>query len=338
MKKPRLVVLNGSCLDTIEDHREWAEKQNIEFIAESGNRVRDIEEIIAALEGAQAAVGPFGGNLPARFFERVPTLRTLALASSGYDFVEDPAAATRAGVVISYAPVPEGAEVVADFAWGLLLAIVRRIPEHVQKLQQGNHERGMAPTVYGKTLGILGLGNIGKAVARRAAGFAIQVIACETRPDLEFVERNRVELVDLDELLRRSDFLSIHLRLNEETRGVIGERELSLMKPGAYLINTARDALVNESALLNALDRGVLAGAATDEIPRNEKERLLRHPKYLCTPHLGNRAVEGVFAVTRCALQSAVDVLQGRRPPYVLNPEVYERGLRNSPGSEVAAR
>lgn len=337
MKKPRLVVLNGTCLDTIEDHRRWAATQAVEFIADPTSRVKDIDGAVDALQDAQAVVGPFACSIDPEFFERVPALQVLALASSGYDMVKDPDAATRCGVVLCAAMVPEGAEVVADYTWGLLLALVRRIPHHFRVLQEGGAERGLSPSVYGKTLGILGLGNIGKAVARRATGFDMRVIACDIRPDMEFVGKNGIEIVGLDRLLRESDFLSIHLRLNDETRNYIGVQELAAMKPTAYLINSARDEIVDETALLAALNAGTLAGAATDEAPRVERE-LLYHPNYLCTPHLGNRAFEGVFAVTRCAIQSAIDVLEGRHPPYVLNPEVYESGLRRWTGTKVAAR
>ncbi|MCA9448563.1 MAG: hypothetical protein KC931_15680 [Candidatus Omnitrophica bacterium] len=324
MSKPRIRVINGTCLDVAEELRDWVECQGFEFVANREIDPFNLEEIIPGSEGFDGIIGPFYTPVIPRYFDSLSDLKVLSLASSGYDGVVDPSAATKAGVVVVSSPAPEGAEVVADMTWGLLLAIVRRIPQQYELAQRGQYERKIPPTVYGKTLGILGLGNIGRAVARRAAGFEMKVIACDTQPKMDFVREQRIELVSFEELLSRSDFLSIHLRLNPDTRGIIGEEELRLMKPTAYLINTARDELVKEGALADALEQKVIAGAATDDAPRVEIERLLHNPNHICTPHLGNRAIEGVRAVSRFAIQNAIDVLQGRRPDHVLNPEVYD--------------
>jgi phosphoglycerate dehydrogenase-like enzyme len=334
MSKPKLLVLNRTCLDVIEEFRDWVESEGLE-LHKNTNVAKDVlENLIPLSQEADGVVGPMYCPITPDFFERLPRLKVLSLASSGYDGITDPEAATRRGVVLTSAPVAEGAEVVADMAWGLMLSIARRIPQHHHNLRQGIHTRALTGTVYEKTLGILGLGNIGKRVIQRATGFRMKVLAHDVRPDHDFARKHGVELVGFEELLARSDFISIHLRLNTETRGIVGARELSRMKPGAYLINTARDALVDETALADALEQGLLSGAATDEAPRQEAERLLANPNYICTPHIGNRAIEGVRAVTRCALRNAMDVLQGKRPEYVLNPKVYENGLHSLAGRE----
>ncbi len=324
MARPRLRVINGTCLEVAEEFQGWVESQGIELVANREVNPYNVEEVIEGCGDFDGIIGPFYCLITSNFFEALPRLKVLSLASSGYDAIEDPMAASRAGVVITWAPVREGAEVVADMTWGLLLATVRRIPQHYQLLQEGHYGRSISPSVYDKTLGILGLGNIGKAVARRAIGFDMEVIACDTNPDMEFIRHHKVQLVSFEDLLSRSDFLSVHLRLTRETQNIIGKEELSLMKPAAYLVNTARVELVNETHLLEALEQGVIAGAAIDEVPRIETDRLLNHPNCICTPHLGNRAIEGIRAVTRGALENAIEVLHGNRPTHVLNPEVYD--------------
>src|SRR6185503_8414027 len=132
------------------------------------------------------------------------------------------------------------AEVVADMAWGLMLGVARQIPFHHIEVSRGANTRGMGSSIFGKTLGVVGLGNIGKAVARRAKGFDVRVIATEPYPEEKFVRENNVTLMSLDQLLAESDFVSLHMRLDEKTRNLIGTSQLARMKRTAILINTAR--------------------------------------------------------------------------------------------------
>ena len=157
----------------------------------------------------------------------------------------------------------------------------------------------------------------------------MRVLATEPAPDKVFVARHRIELVALDELLRQSDFVSLHVRLDSQTRNMIGARELELMKPTAFLVNAARLELVDQEALIEAVLSHRIAGAALDDPPSRPDSPLLGLPNVVFTPHLGNRAIEGVHAVFRCALDNALAVLMGRRPEYVVNPEVYDKPLRS---------
>jgi phosphoglycerate dehydrogenase-like enzyme len=261
-------------------------------------------------------------HLPlAEHMERHKRLQVLSIAASGYDWL-DVEAATRCGIVVTYAPVREGTEVVADLTWGLMLSVARQIPHHDRQVRTGQYERGMGISVWGKTLGILGLGRIGQAVARRVRGFDMRILACEVQPDMAFVREHNIELVPLDELLQRSDFVSLHLRLEDGTRDIIRARELRLMKPSAFLINTARAKLVDENALISAVENGAIAGAGLDDPPTRLDCPLTKLPNVVYTPHLGNRAIEGVHAVFRCAIDNALAALNGRRPEFVVNPEV----------------
>lgn len=325
--KPRLLVLNGTCLDVAQAHPEVLRSDEIDIVADASFRNLTSDRLDSALAGAHGLVLPASVTLSAQHMKSVKTLQVLSIAASGYEWL-DISAATRCGIAVTNAPVQEGAEVVADLAFGLLLAVARQIPHHDHALKSGGNERGMGACVWGKTLGIVGLGNIGKAVARRARGFDMRVLAATPRPDTEFIRAYSIDPVLLEELLRQSDFVSLHARLNPQTRGMIGKRELGWMKPTAYLINTARQPLVDEEALTEAILSRRIAGAALDDPPQQKDSPLLKLPNFVCTPHLGNRALEGCLAVFQCALENARAVFQGKRPRHLLNPEVYEGPLR----------
>lgn len=330
-ERPRLLVLNNSSLDMIEIHRDWLKSQGVEVIADPSFLRLENEHLDRLLAGVHAVVGPSTAlRVLPRHMESTPTLQVISLASSGYEWA-DIEAATHHGIVVTHAPAGEGAEAVADHTWGMLLAVVRQIPHHHQLLQAGQAQRGMGSLVWGKTLGIVGLGNIGKAVARRARGFDMKILAAEILPDFDFIREHDIELIALDELLQRSDFVSLHVRLNPDTAGMIGARELGLMKPSAFLINTARQKLVNEAALVEALLQQRIAGAAIDDPPGQKDSPLLKLPNFVCTPHIGNRAIEGVEAVCRCAYENALAVLKGRWPQFILNRQVYEEGHLRAP-------
>jgi D-3-phosphoglycerate dehydrogenase len=210
----------------------------------------------------------------------------------------------------------------------MMFAVARQIPFHHQRLCQGDATRGMGTSLFGKTLGIVGMGAIGRELALRARGLKMSVIASDPQPDRKFAADQSIELLPLDELLRRADFVSLHVRLSDDTHEMIGATELSLMKPTAYLVNTARQELVNEEALVDAILRGRIAGAGLDDPPGPTGRKLLGLPNVVFTPHLGNRAIEGVHGVFRTALEGAIAVIRGERPRFLLNPAVYDRGVR----------
>jgi len=322
----RFLIGNPTCLSLLDRHREWLESLGVEAVthlATDGPSSGPLEVT------CDAVIGPANWTLSLDD-ERQPEahrLRVISLASSGHEWV-DLQSATRRGIVVTYAPIACLGEVVADLTLGLLLAVARRIPEHHFRLQRGDATRGMGALVWGRVLGIVGLGNIGKKVAQRARGFEMRVLAVDTCPDREFCERYGVNVVGLDTLLEQSDFVSLHLRLDATTRGFIGARELGLMKRTAYLINTARAELVDENALADAVLAGRIAGAALDDAPRGADRRLLHLPNVVFTPHIGNRVLESADAVCRQAYTNALDILQGRmcESRYVLNPEILGGG------------
>jgi len=361
-RKTRFLILNSTCQDVVDDYRSEMETRGIELVADPAFRWLRADALDSVLRGAHAIVLPAVVPLTRLHMEKTPTLQVLSIASSGFESV-DLEAATACGIVVTNAPVQEGAEVVADLTWGLLLSVARQIPYHHQLLVGGRYVRGMGTGVSRKTLGIVGLGNIGKAVARRAKGFDMRLLTTNVRsyvktygsnrkqtadqaseiitphPSADFISKHNMELVSFAELLRQSDFISLHARLNNQTKGLIGARELSLMKPSAFLVNTARKTLVDEAALTEALLNHQIAGAAVDDPPEIKGSPLLNLPNFVCAPHLGNRAIEGVRAVCKCALENALAVVEGRRPTFIVNAKVYEGLIRAPrPGEEERLR
>lgn len=326
---PVLLVLNPTCLDVVESQRAWIESHGVELLADQANRALTVEQISEALRRCDGVILPSAvRNLPtAEQMAAAPRLRVCGIAASGFDWL-DVEAATRNGIVVTYAPGGEGAEVVADMAWGLMLAAARQIVHHHNLLSRGDATRGMGAGVSRKTLGIVGLGAIGKEVAWRARGFGMRLLASDPYADPSFVADNKVELTSLARLLEESDFVSLHVRLTEQTRGMIGAGELARMKPTAFVINAARKELIDEPALVSAILERRIAGAGLDDPPGPEGSALFGHPSVVFTPHLGNRAIDGVVAVFRSAVESAVAVLRGQRPKFVVNPDAYDQPLR----------
>ena len=251
-------------------------------------------------------------------------LKIISRWGVGYDAIDVPAA-TRIGIVVAYTPGLLD-ETVADFAFALLLALARRVHIGHLDMTAGVWRGVWGNDVFGKTLGILGCGRIGRAVARRATGFNMRLIAYDVQPNPE-ARQLGVKFVSLDELLAESDFLSLHAALTAQNRGFIGEAQLSKMKRTAYLINTARGALVDENALAQALREGWIAGAALDAFavePLPAEHILRKAPNVLLTPHLASFARETGERVSMAAAQAIVDLMNGRRPKLVIDVEVFK--------------
>ncbi|HYE32884.1 MAG TPA: phosphoglycerate dehydrogenase [Methylomirabilota bacterium] len=255
---------------------------------------------------------------------RSPALQNLKIISRwgvGYDSIHIPTA-TEQGVVVAFTPGMLN-ETVADYTFGLLLAISRKIHSAHLAMHQGGWGSQWGHDVHGKTLGIIGCGRIGQAVAKRAAGFDMRVIGYDPTPGIQCPTIN---FVSLEELLRQSHFISLHAALTEENRGLIGEKELRQVRPDAYIINTARGPLIQESALLAALKEGWIAGAALDVFdsePLPKESPLRTAPNLLMSPHNCPFARETAEKVSTAAAEAIVELLHGRKPRWVVNPEVF---------------
>lgn len=256
-------------------------------------------------------------------------LKIIARWGVGYDSIDIPAA-TRNGIVVTYTPGLLD-DAVADYTFALLLSLTRRVHEANAAMDRGEWKHFWGDDVGGKTLGIVGLGRIGKAVARRALGFNMRVLAHTPHPS---PENKEIEFVSLEQLLKESDFVSLHAALTPDNRGMIGEAQLRQMKRTAYFINTARGALTDESALVRALGEGWIAGAALDVFtaePLPEDSPLRFVPNLLLSPHQSSYARGTGERVSLAAAQTILDLMNGREPQNVLNPEVFaSKALRRS--------
>jgi phosphoglycerate dehydrogenase-like enzyme len=256
--------------------------------------------------------------------EAARNLKLISRWGVGYDAIDVPAA-TKNGIVVAFTPGLLN-ETVADCAFALLLSIARRIHLGHQGMSGGRWEPHWGHDVHGKTLGILGCGRIGLAMARRATGFNMRLLGHDLCANPE-AEKLGVKFVSLDELLSESDFVSLHAALTPENRGLLNEARLRKMKPTAYLINTARGALIDEAALAKVLNEEVIAGAALDAFvtePLPAEHPLRSAKNVLLTPHLASFARETGERVSNTAAQAIVDLMEGRKPQFVVNPEVYK--------------
>lgn len=262
---------------------------------------------------------------------RSPKLRIIARAGVGYDAV-DLDAATKSGVAVTITP---GANhhAVADFTMTLLLALARRLLQFDGIVRDGKWERFSPPSVKGATLGIVGFGRIGQSVAQRARGFEMRILAHDPYADADRARELDVELVDLEPLLRESDFVSLHCLVTDETRNLINRDTLALMKPTAYLINTARGELVDEDALSEALRSSRLAGAgldvfAAEPLPKESPLRALngKRSDVIFSPHIAGLDSLSFRLMTQMAAEAVIKVLSGGWPEeYVVNPEANNR-------------
>lgn len=259
-----------------------------------------------------------------------PKLRIVANVAVGFDNIDVPVCTERNVAVTNTPGVLD--ETTADFAWTLLMAVARRLVEGDRMARSGawtrwNLDQLCGTDVWGKTLGIIGLGRIGRAVARRASGFRMRIIYnSTTRAPAEIENELHAEYMSRDAVFEQADFLSLHVPLNAATRGLVGPAELARMKRTAFLINTTRGPVVQETALIDALERGLIAGAALDVF---EREPLipdgLRRDNVVLAPHLGSASVETRTRMALIAVENAIAFFAGKRPPTILNPEALRQ-------------
>lgn len=253
-------------------------------------------------------------------------LKVISNYAVGYDNI-DVAAAKARGIAVGNTPGVL-TETTADLAWALLMALARRVVEAEEYVRAG-HWRTWEPQlllghdVQGATLGIIGLGRIGQALARRARGFGMRALYTELRRKEDAEAELGVGFAELDDLLRQSDFVSIHCNLTPETHHLIGARELLLMGPQSFLINTARGPVVDEAALVRALRSGVIFGAGldvTDQEPIQPDNPLPDMPNVVVTPHMAGRAIESEFNAAENTVANVARLARGERPQWIVPP------------------
>ncbi len=281
------------------------------------SRTRDLrrnEELIDALAHAEAVIA---GAEPytQRVIDALPGLRVIARSGVGFDAI-DLAACDAAGVVVCTTPGVNHHSV-AEHTFALLFGVARGFPMTDRRVREGRWKRVLGPRVMGSTLGIIGLGRIGQAVATRAVGVGMQVLAFEPQPNADFLAKWPVELVSLEDLLARSDYVSIHSPLTPQTRHLINAQTLARMKPGSVLINTARGALVDEAALCDALRSGHLRAAALDVFevePLPLDSPLLKFDNVLLAGHVAGMDNESKRDTFKMCAETLVTLYRGGWP------------------------
>jgi phosphoglycerate dehydrogenase-like enzyme len=279
-------------------------------------------DMLQLLPGNQAVLAS-SEPYTSRVLDAAPGLRVIARVGVGYDAVDVPAA-TAHGVAVTITP-GANQDAVAEHTFALILGVAKRVIKHHLGLKKGEWPRHPTLPLRGRTLGIVGLGRIGKAVAVRGAAFGMPMLAYEPFPDHEFVSQYGIKLVSLDRLLADSDYVTLHVPLSAESKYLIDKRTLALMKPTAYLINTARGGLVCEADLLEALRAGRIAGAGLDvfEIEPPGVNPLFDLDNVMITAHIAGVDLQSLEDMAVSAAEAVVAICKGQWPAeQVVNPEV----------------
>jgi glyoxylate reductase len=323
MPRARVFVtrhLPGGALDYLREHCETAVWQN--------EMPPPYEELKREASFSDGLLTLLTDRIDQPLLSSAPRLRAVSNMATGYDNI-DVAAATRYGVLVTRTPGVL-AETTADFAFALLLAVARRVAEADRYVRAGKWrtwgpEIMLGHDVHGATLGIVGMGDIGAEVAKRARGFDMRIVyhSRTAKPDLD--KQHGMKALALEALLRESDFVTLHAPLTQETRGMIGEAQLRMMKPTAFLINTARGLLIDQPALVRALEEGWIAGAGldvSDPEPIAPDDPLLRLDNLVIAPHIASASIATRSRMAMLAAEQLVQALEEKIPEHVVNQEV----------------
>src|SRR6202795_129524 len=287
------------------------------------------EEVLRRVKDKEGLVCLLTEKVNDELLRVAPKLRIAANVAVGYDNI-DVDTCTKRGVVATNTPGVLD-ETTADFAWTLMMAVARRLAEGEQLARSGNWkgwnlDQLCGADVWGKTLGLIGFGRIGRAVARRASGFQMKVIYNDAvRAALDVEKGFHAEFRDLDAVLAEADFVSVHVPLIPEPRGLFNSPKFYRMKPTAFLINTSRGPVVEEAALVAALEAGKIAGAALD-VYENEPfiHPGLKRANVVLAPHIASASLETRTKMACIAANNVVALFAGQKPPNILNPEVLK--------------
>ena len=287
------------------------------------------EVIVEKVADKEALLCLLTDRIDAALMDAAPRLKVISQCAVGYDNI-DVSAATARGIPVGNTPGVL-TDATADFAFTLLMAAARRVGEAIEYVRQGRWQTWgltllLGQSVYGATLGIVGLGRIGQALARRARGFDMTILYHDAVRQPEAEAELRVEYRSLEDLLRESDFVSLHISLTEETERLIDAQKLALMKPTAILVNTSRGPVVDSEALYEALREGQIGYAAldvTDPEPLPADHKLLTLPNLIVAPHIASATVTSRSLMAERAVRNLIAGLRGERLPYCANPQVY---------------
>lgn len=285
------------------------------------------EEMLAQLPGVHVVIAADELYSP-KVLDSAKDLMLIAREGTGYDKI-DLDDTTDRGIIVTRAPVVHHAT--ANVAMGLIIATVRKIPQCNSGVRKGlwtDRGRWLCPDIMGMTLGLVGFGQVGREVAKRAIGFGMKIMTYDPMDVSDAAKQLGVQVVSLDEVLKNSDVISVHVRHMKETAGMFDAELFSKMKKDSYFINTARGGLVNEKDLLKAVKSGHLAGVGLDvfaEEPTPVDNELLSFDNVVCTPHIAGDTTTTMVTAIEVNVQQIADVLAGKRPEYFLNPQVWEK-------------
>jgi glyoxylate reductase len=286
-------------------------------------------EIIKGATGCTGLVTLLSDPIDAGLMNSLPSLRVIAQCAVGYDNI-DVQNATERNIAVTNTPGIL-TETTADLTWALILATCRRVPEADRYVRNGHWRVAWDPMmllgrdIFGSTLGIIGAGRIGSAVARRACGFSMKILYHSRSRNEEIESDLNASRTDLETLLQESDIISIHVPLTDDTQGMIGIDELRMMKPSAILVNTSRGPVIDEYALTQALETGLIAGAGLDvfsDEPIPMDSGLLKLDNVVLLPHIGSASIDTRNKMAEMCARNLIIALQGERPPNIVNPEV----------------
>jgi glyoxylate reductase len=296
------------------------------------DRILASQELIEKGKNADALLSLLTDKITAEVMDQLgPQVKIISNYAVGFDNIDIPAATER-GIVVCNTPCDEVNESVAELTWALILALARRVVEADEVTKRGAY-KGWEPAVFlgqvlkGKTLGIVGMGRIGTMAARRAKGFDMKVLYTKRSRDEEAEKETGAEFVEMDRLLQDSDFVSLHVPLNDETRGMMNTDTFSKMKQGAILINTARGPVVKEQDLVEFLRNGHLGGAGLD-VYENEpiiNPELVGMENVILTPHIASATHEAREAMGKLAVDAILQTFEGQQPPNIVNKDVWEK-------------
>lgn len=287
--------------------------------------------ILEKAKNVDALVSLLSDKIDSEVFDSAPKLNIVSQLAVGFDNI-DVQEATKRGIYVTNTPEVL-TETTADFAWALLMAVARRVVEADKYVRTGQWRVSWHPSmlqgrdVYGATMGIVGAGRIGYAVARRAKGFNMKILYYDVIPRPEMERDFDAKRVDLDMLLKESDFVSIHVPLMKETHHLINADKLKLMKKTAYLINNARGPVVDEKALYQVLKKGQIAGAGIDvfeQEPTPIDNPLLKLDNVVVAPHISSASYETRSRMAEMVAENLVAFFEGKKPPNLVNPEVMK--------------
>lgn len=312
------------------DHLEKLKNAGFDVSVSDFNRALTNEELLGGISGVDAILSLLTDKIDGDMMDAAgPSLKIISNYAVGFDNI-DVEAATKRGIIVTNTPSDEVNEAVAEHTWALILALARRIVEADEATRHGAY-KGWEPDIFigtnliGKTLGIVGMGRIGSMVARRAQGYKMNVLYNKHTPDLEAEKELGVKFASLDDLFANSDFISLHVPLTDETRHMINSDTLAKMKKGAYLVNTARGQVVDERALIDALNSAQIAGAALDVFDNepNISPELIGNQRAITTPHIASATWEARNKMGEQAVSSIIDIFSGNKPQNIVDEKAW---------------